>query len=404
MVKGIIRNAKDLRSISKETDDKIWVAWGAGENGYLFLREARVHKLNRVYIYDSDEKNMHNERERIFLEEIIDKIDYILFIITVADDRIVNQIEKQILVLGGKTIYRYIPADIYFIREKLNKNGFYNGLKYQKILADVEARQLIEQKILDGKPFLFARWGSVEGDIVYGDRVGMLTEAETCALKNNAGFWPLNKTSIHNFSKIYANSAREIDILCAGFWLTKIEECYGWYSPGALLVSSIMKSPFWPEVSWTGVLRGKTVLVIHPFAKLMEKQYLKRDYLFATQDILPKMNLKAYQAVQSMGGNSNYISWFDALKKMEDDISKIEFDVALIGCGAYGMPLGAFIKSKLHKISIHIGGTLQLLFGIKGKRWDGINLFCDLYNEYWVRPTEDLRPKNYKSVENGCYW
>ena len=116
------------------------------------------------------------------------------------------------------------------------------------------------------------------------------------------------------------------------------------------------------------------------------------------------MNLKVYQAVQSMGGSTEFSSWFDALDKMEKDISKIKFDVALIGCGAYGMPLAAFIKLKLHKKSIHIGGTLQLLFGIKGKRWDSSELFRALYNEYWVRPTEDLKPQNYKSVENGCYW
>lgn len=91
---------------------------------------------------------------------------------------------------------------------------------------------------------------------------------------------------------------------------------------------------------------------------------------------------------------------------MQDDISHIDFDIALIGCGAYGMPLGAFIKSQMHKKAIHMGGTLQILFGIKGKRWEenGYDYQYKLYNEYWVRPTDDLKPKNYKDVEGGCYW
>lgn len=50
---------------------------------------------------------------------------------------------------------------------------------------------------------------------------------------------------------------------------------------------------------------------------------------------------------------------------MEQDISKIEFDVCLLGCGAYGMPLAAYIKEKLQKTAIHIGGSLQLFLVLK---------------------------------------
>jgi hypothetical protein len=91
---------------------------------------------------------------------------------------------------------------------------------------------------------------------------------------------------------------------------------------------------------------------------------------------------------------------------MENDIGQIDFDIALIGCGAYGMPLGAFIKDEMHKQAMHIGGSLQILFGIKGKRWEGENYNYDklLYNDAWVRPTDDLKPANYKNVEEGCYW
>jgi glycerol-3-phosphate dehydrogenase len=49
--------------------------------------------------------------------------------------------------------------------------------------------------------------------------------------------------------------------------------------------------------------------------------------------------------------------------------TKKDYDVALIGCGAYGLPLASHVKRK-GKQSIHLGGGLQLLFGIKGKRWD----------------------------------
>lgn len=202
------------------------------------------------------------------------------------------------------------------------------------------------------------------------------------------------------------NAAKEIDALGAGYWCVRIEELYRFYSPSAILIPSAVLCPIWEDVAWTRALEGKKVLVVHPFANLIKEQYIHREKLFKSSNILPKMDLKVYQAVQSMNGNPEFASWFMALEKMEYDISKIDFDVALLGCGAYGMPLGAFIKSELKKIVIHIGGALQLLFGIKGKRWEkeGFDYQHKLYNEYWVRPTEDLKPQNYKNVEDGCYW
>ena len=47
-----------------------------------------------------------------------------------------------------------------------------------------------------------------------------------------------------------------------------------------------------------------------------------------------------------------------------------------------------------------MGGATQLLFGIKGKRWDDMGI----YNGYWVRPDETERPKGLEKVEEGCYW
>lgn len=48
---------------------------------------------------------------------------------------------------------------------------------------------------------------------------------------------------------------------------------------------------------------------------------------------------------------------------------------------------------------------LQSLFGIKGGRFDSYDEFRNgYYNEYWVRPSDEERPENFKKIENGCYW
>jgi hypothetical protein len=73
-----------------------------------------------------------------------------------------------------------------------------------------------------------------------------------------------------------------------------------------------------------------------------------------------------------------------------------------------------FFPPTVEKIE-QLGGSLQLLFGIKGKRWEDPNygvpqwnipegFYLSLMNEYWVRPSEQLKTKNAEQVEGACYW
>ena len=97
---------------------------------------------------------------------------------------------------------------------------------------------------------------------------------------------------------------------------------------------------------------------------------------------------------------------FDALEWMYQEAMKIDFDVAIIGCGAYGFPLAAKLK-QAGKQAIHLAGATQLLFGIKGKRWEEDKTFeyvQKFFNDSWVRPGESEKPKKSDVVEGGCYW
>jgi len=92
---------------------------------------------------------------------------------------------------------------------------------------------------------------------------------------------------------------------------------------------------------------------------------------------------------------------------MLDEISTLSFDIALISAGAYGLPLATGIKSS-GRISIHIGGVMQLFFGIRGGRWDPVSNQYPFLSKYesdaWVRPTMDETPVWSRSVEGGAYW
>lgn len=113
---------------------------------------------------------------------------------------------------------------------------------------------------------------------------------------------------------------------------------------------------------------------------LFQKQYLKRELLHKNKDALPEFELITFKPAQGIGDSKcdlSYKDWFKALEDMKTKISDIDFDIALIGAGAYGMFLGAHCKV-LGKKAIHMGGALQLLFGIKGSRWDGCEYITNI--------------------------
>ena len=118
--------------------------------------------------------------------------------------------------------------------------------------------------------------------------------------------------------------------------------------------------------------------------------------------------------MQSLGGEAQYKDWFEALNWMKKQIEIQNFDICLIGCGAYGFPLAAHVK-RLGKKAFHIGGALQLLFGIKGTRWENPNYgvkewnipigsYSNMMNEAWIKPGEEFKSKNANMVEGACYW
>lgn len=153
------------------------------------------------------------------------------------------------------------------------------------------------------------------------------------------------------------------------------------------------------------ILKRKKVQVIHPFAKSIKRQYeFHRDKIFGENSdfILPEFaSLQVIPAVQTIAGNTEgYETWFGALKQIESEIDKVDFEVALIGCSAYGFPLAAYCKS-IVKQSIHIGGSLQLYFGIKGKRRDCFGF----YNEFWVSSKDSLQVyRKLKTNAIGKLW
>lgn len=265
----------------------------------------------------------------------------------------------------------------------------------------------IKEAIKLGKPFMAARIGATESLNLRtyefeGSDKRKKAIAQLCLW---SGFFPEKEELGEQFCNIMKDSLSEADI--CGVLRNEAEEYFiDTYTRADCKVTILwFLECFQSDSPWSALLKGKKVLVVHPFSKTIQKQYAKRELLFPGRDVLPEFELITYKAVQTIAGEKDerFETWFEALDFMTEEISHIDFDIALLGCGAYGFPLAANIK-RMGKQAIQIGGGLQLYFGIKGKRWDEMPEFAQMYNDAWVYPDASETPKAAGKVENSCYW
>jgi hypothetical protein len=273
-----------------------------------------------------------------------------------------------------------------------------------------EANRLMTASIGTSAPFMAGRFGSSELTVVTRallQHLGLLRGQSLEFLQRAAmcnGLFPVSEETGSRFMEVMLESMAQLDLL--GAWRMVMEDYYiRYYTRSDVFLTHRHMFDFWlSDVPFTASLKGKRVLVIHPFERSIRAQYQRRETLFENEQILPDFDLKTLKAVQSIAGSScRHKTWFDALDAMYDDAMAIDFDVAILGCGAYGFPLAARLK-KAGKTAIHMGGVTQVLFGIKGKRWDEDPLARKLYNSNWIRPHESEIPARSHVVEGGCYW
>ena len=282
----------------------------------------------------------------------------------------------------------------------------------KRLLSASECNESIYEQIMSRKPFAVARMGSIEMDAVLAVERSKVEnilndtfEDNRKALYNNAGMFSNDLKGFFDFVNCYIGGIKNVDMLGVWFW-DQEEFLIKKYASQAELTKLSNLEPYYETKNpWTSALKGKKVLVVHPFSETIKKQYEKRLDIWENREILPEFELLTFKAIQTMCGEKDdrFESWCEALNYMETEIKKLDFDIAILGCGAYGLPLAVAIKN-MGKQAIHLGGATQILFGIIGKRWEEKEFFKQKINNSWVRPSESEKPKNAQTVEKGCYW
>jgi len=150
-------------------------------------------------------------------------------------------------------------------------------------------------------------------------------------------------------------------------------------------------------------MSGRKVLAISSFDGLIQRQYSSGN-VYKIYERFPTLSeLSTIKFPYCFLNNGPHQNYFETLDAIFEEIRNIDFDIALLGCGAYGHMLCHRIHEELNKDAIYIGGSIQTIFGILSKREKDCSSLP--VNQYWITDIpEEYKPANYKSIENGCYW
>ncbi|WPJ97367.1 hypothetical protein SH580_06550 [Coraliomargarita algicola] len=266
------------------------------------------------------------------------------------------------------------------------------------------------EQVKKEEPTCVCRLGSVElsalrhyieyeGYSKDNDSVGVLNN-----LFNNAGVYPNEPTSFNAFAKTYLNDLPLADLV--GIWYNPGERAtLEQYAPCAHFTELQNLEPYYFNQSWLNSAKGKRFLIITPFIKTARSQVAQLKAIWPQYKGL--FHEAAFEFIKAPAHAAmvtpSHLNWSTALDALKAQMDTIDYDVLIVGAGAWGLPLAVHAK-RTGKIGYHLGGSTQLLFGIKGKRWDTHPIISKLYNDHWVRPYESEIPKKANLVEEGCYW
>lgn len=265
---------------------------------------------------------------------------------------------------------------------------------------------MLSEALKSGKPFAAIRFGAVELSCLNNHEkieLGFKKHYKASvaySMKNNAGYFPTDEKSLKRYGDALLPILKGTDYL--GISGVHMEEYFQiHYCPSSSILLYEAMEPL--RGHWVSQLKDKKVLVVSPFADEVSSQYKKRAELFPKgSDILPEFELLTLKAPLTCADSKpSSSSFFKELNEMEKKMAELDFDVALIGAGAYGTFLALEAK-RLGRQGIQTGGATMTLFGILGKRWENRPHVAQYVNSNWIRPSE--KPEGYQKIEGGAYW
>ena len=264
------------------------------------------------------------------------------------------------------------------------------------------------------KPFFIGRIAGCELKVAYSYQKGDILDVvdELKELENNAGIYTKNSDSLAEYTSRLIQSYDHCTVIAEWPISGKVfahtgsgQEFISTRTPHIAKIDARALEPYYFEENWMTALKGKRILIVHPFSKTFAKQVPNLKNVFPGKSWFDGADLQFIQPPLPLAGNHDNKDWQGHLHPLLESLKgQKEFDIALVAAGGYGMLVSDFIFKDLCKSVMYIGGALQLFFGVIGKRWFDNKDILKLVNDDWIRPIGDDKPSNFTQVEKGCYW
>lgn len=275
-------------------------------------------------------------------------------------------------------------------------------------------RERIAEALQEGRGLAVGKLGSAEADMLYVVLNGHPYNGPLrTTMTVNAGLWPATNATMSQWSKHMRDAVLgQMDVL-ATWWTPAIETpVLDAWAPQAHRISLDDLDNF---AAWVSAIpSGERVAVVTPFAASVARQASVLDSLFPTpiwSSPLPNIVAVRTGCSPSLDTTSPAAwsrevlegGWQAAVRSVVQQVLATDARVALVGCGALSLPIVAALKAA-GLIAIHTGGSTQVLFGIRGRRWEAPHPVSAWINECWIAPADEEKPMGYRKIEGGCYW
>ena len=276
-----------------------------------------------------------------------------------------------------------------------------------------------------GSPFFIGRNGTIEIEVLLfwlTNRRGGAQRSYPTRLaeqiQRNAGIFPGTPESIDEWCEAYTEVLTTMTGGAAGWFAPTFnaeKAILDIYAPNAFRTPLRSLEPYYMPTGlrWTEKLVGKRVAVVSSFADTMQAQINRADKIWtgAQEGLLPQdvkwSFIRTGFTPTVSQGNASWPSsvntWQEAVNHVVTSVILSQSEIALVGCGGLGMIIAGRLK-EAGISTIVLGGAVQVLFGIKGRRWATHDVISRFWNDSWVWPSATEIPGGAGSIEGGCYW
>lgn len=229
-----------------------------------------------------------------------------------------------------------------------------------------------------------------------------------------SGVFPANLNYYLEFNEFYIEQIKNLDSLGIFYYPPELEIIGHYQLKNKIIYFQYQEpereSPSDEKNCYLQYFKDKKVLLICPFAEILKERATKDIF----EGIWSKTGKKWFypnsvEALELPYGfvretQEKYSTAVDLLRDITREIDNRDFDVALIAAAGLAIPIASHVKN-LGKIGIDLGGHLQILFGVLGKRWRERQDWQEQYfNDYWIDMPAKYKPKQTDVCDAGAYW